>query len=177
MSSTSHMSPMPRRPRQHVSLSGQAVPSVESLGQGLAILQLNIEGLTTAKLTILEQIVTSNKATVVLIQETHQVSNSILKLPGFTLAGFTKNKHHGLATLVKSDATWTAVSQSVDDEEVEWIAINVQGTTIVNVYKPPPCRLDKGLCLMSRPQLCTPATSTAATQTGGTLTQTKMAHS
>ena len=153
MSSTSHMSPMPRRPIHHVSLSGQAVPSVESQGQGLAILQLNIEGLTTAKLTILEQIVTSNKATVVLIQETHQVSNSIMKLPGFTLADFTKNKHHGLATLVKSDATWTAVSQSADDAEVEWIAINVQDTTIVNVYKPPPCRLVQGYL----PDVPTPA--------------------
>ena len=54
---------------------------------------------------------------------------------------------------MKSDATWTAVSQSADDAEVEWIAINVQDTTIVNVYKPPPCRLVKG----SLPDVPTPA--------------------
>ena len=54
---------------------------------------------------------------------------------------------------MKSDATWTAVSQSVDDAELEWIAINVQDTTIVNVYKPPPCRLVQG----SLPDVPTPA--------------------
>ena len=85
-----------QRLRQHASLSGRTDSSAESL----AILQINVEGLTIAKLDVLEQIAIKNKATFVLLQETHKENNATLKLPGFTLAGHTKSKHHGLATFL-----------------------------------------------------------------------------
>ena len=113
---------------------GRPRPSkIES--QGLTVLQLNVEGLTTAKLSVLEHVATTNKATVVLLQETHKESDTILKLPGFTLAGYTKSKHHGLASFVISDVSWSHVAQSAEEAEVEWITTKVQDTTVVNVYK------------------------------------------
>ncbi|XP_038075621.1 uncharacterized protein LOC119743290 [Patiria miniata] len=110
---SSPRSQQPQHPRQHASFSGRADLSIESL----QILQLNIEGLTIAKLDVFEQITTKNKATVVLLQETHKKNDAILKLPG---------------------------QCADDDAETEWIATKVQETTVVNVYKPPPSRLDQG---------------------------------
>lgn len=36
---------------------------------------------------------------------------------------------------------WPPIAQSAEDAEVEWITTKVQGTIIVNIYKPPPSRL------------------------------------
>ena len=134
-------SPRSQRPqllRQHASLSGRTDSSAESL----AILQINVEGLTIAKLDVLEQIAIKNSATVVLLQETHKENNATLKLPGFTFAGHTKSKHYGLATFIQDGVPWTPAGQRSDAAEVEWIATKVQETTVVNVYKPPPSRLE-----------------------------------
>ena len=69
--------------------------------------------------------------------------SSPLKLPGFTLTGHTKSKHHGLATFIQDGVPWTPAGQCSDAAEVEWIATKVQETTVVNVYKPPPSRLEQ----------------------------------
>lgn len=42
---------------------------------------------------------------------------------------------------VRKDMAWSAAGQSPEGAEVEWITKKVQGTTIVNIYKPPPSRL------------------------------------
>ena len=135
---TSPRSQRPLRPRP--SYSRRADSSVKSL----AILQLNVEGLTTAKLDILEHVANNSKAIVILLQETHKESDSILKISGFTLAGQTKSKHHGLATFIRDDVQWTPIDQCREDAEVEWIATKVQETTVVNIYKPPTSRLEQG---------------------------------
>ena len=124
----------------HASFSGRATLVVE--GQHLAILQLNIEGITPPKLDVLSQIATKTQVNVILLQETHKDNNTSLKLPGFTLAGYTKHKHHGLATFVRNNVPWTPVSQSTDDATVEWISTKVAENTIINIYKPPPSRLE-----------------------------------
>ena len=123
--------------------SGRADPSAESL----AIIQLNVEGLTTAKLDILEQLATNNKATVVLLQETHKENYTLLKLHGYTLAGQTKSRHHSLATFIRDDVPWSPAGQCAPDTVVEWTATKVQETTVVNVYKPPPSKLQPGSLL------------------------------
>ena len=136
---TSYYSQRPQCPRQHVS-SGQTDPSTKSL----AIIQLNVEGLTTAKLDILEQLVTNNKATIMLLQETHKENNTILKLHGYKLAGQTKSRHHSLATFIRDDVPWSPAGQCAPDAMVKWTATNVQEMTIMNVYKPPPNKLQPG---------------------------------
>ena len=141
------------------------------------MLQLNVEGLTIAKLDILKLIATKNKVTVVVLQETHKANTTILKLPGYLLAGHTKIKHYSLATLVKEDVPWALTSQFQDDADVAEISTKVRNTTIVNVYNAPPTGLEQGSLQMLQPQPCTPATSTAGTLTGDTRPQTKTAPS
>ena len=63
--------------------------------QNLAILQLNSKGFTLPKLDVLERLISTTKANVVLLQ-TNKENNTTLKLPGFTLA----------ATLTANATTW-----------------------------------------------------------------------
>ena len=52
-----------------VPFSGQASPDV--IREGVSVLHLNVEGLTKAKINVIEQLLQTHKATVVLLQETH----------------------------------------------------------------------------------------------------------
>ena len=106
-----------------------------------AVLQLNAEGLTNAKLEVIRQLADSKQVAVVLLQETHRTTEDNLKLPGFLLAGSIPSKHHGMATYVRTGITWSAIKRSPPDSNIEWLVTEVQETTIVNVYKPPPSEL------------------------------------
>ncbi|TKS82867.1 hypothetical protein D9C73_016976 [Collichthys lucidus] len=119
-------------------MSSQCPPTTAS---ALELLQLNVEGLTIAKINILVQLASTNNVTVITLQETHQENKNILRVPGYTLAGQTANKQHDIATFVRKDMGWSAAGQSPEGAEIEWIATKVQNTTIVNIYKPPPSRL------------------------------------
>ena len=46
-----------------------------------------------------------------------------------------------MATFVRTGITWSAVKRSPSDSNIEWLVTEVQETTIVNVYKPPPSEL------------------------------------
>ena len=127
------------------------------------VLQLNVEGLTNAKLNIIEQLAYKNKVKVILLQETHCQTVDKLVLPEFALAAFTTSSRHGLATFIKQDTQWSLEAQSPPDSKLEWLAVKVLDTTIINVYKPPPVHLtDASLPPFS-------AISTATTRSGDTL--------
>ena len=154
MSPNSHRAGRPRskpRSRPRLTTPSADTPSVEN--QGLSVLQLNVEGLTTAKLEILRHLADSNRAAVVLLQETHCTSDNILKIPGFHLAGSIYSKQHGVATFVRSEISWSASSQSPPGANIEWLVTKIQDTSVVNVYKPPPSELS----LTSLPSVAAPA--------------------
>ena len=110
-------------------------------GNGATILQLNVEGLTNAKLSIIEQL--TNKVTAILLQETHCETMEKLTILEFTPAAQILNKQHGLATFVRQDIEWSLEAQSEDDSQLEWLAVKVQDVTIINKYKPPPTHLTR----------------------------------
>ena len=105
------------------------------------MLQLNIEGLTIAKLEVVQHLAESNKVAAVLLQETHCTDEERLKLPGFHLTGSIYSRRHGLATFVRADITWTDGGRSSPDSSVQWLITKIQETSVVNVYKPPPSPL------------------------------------
>ena len=121
------------------SLSGRTAIAVE--GDGVTTLQLNVEGLTSAKMNIIEQLAVTNKAIVILLQETHQKCDEKLVLPNYLLAGYIRSQQHGLATFIRQDIDWSLEAQSPPDSPTEWLAVKVLGVNIINVYKPPPVRL------------------------------------
>ena len=109
--------------------------------RGSSILQLNIEGLTASKLNVFHHHATQLEAFVILLQETHCISAEKLVLSNYQLAGFSLGRKHGLATFVHERLKWTLYDQSPTTSETEWLCVDVDGHKIVNIYKPPPKRL------------------------------------
>ena len=97
-------------------------------------MQLNVEGLIKAKCEIIEYLMEKHKATTILLQETHFLDLSKLKISGCNLAACTNSGIHGTATFVKNSANWTPISLSKTHSGVEWLATKIEGTTVVNEY-------------------------------------------
>ena len=124
--------PRPRNQIKRVVTCGPSTPK---------ILQLNIEGLTANKISVISQLAFRHKVLVILLQDTHCISTDKLVIPNFTLAGSILNRKHGIATFVHNNLSWTLADQSPDGSAIEWICINADGVKIVNIYKPPTERL------------------------------------
>ena len=109
--------------------------------RGPSILQLNIEGLTASKMNVLHHLAIQLEALVILLQETHCISTEKPVLSNYQLAGFSLSRKHGLATFVHERLKWTLYDQSPTTSETEWLCVDVDCYKIVNIYKPPPTRL------------------------------------
>ena len=109
--------------------------------EGITVLQLNVEGLTKPKVDVIEYVTRKHKPTVILLQETHQTDSSRLKVNGYQLAGWTASSIDGIATFVNDNAKWMLTSVCPLNATPEWIAVEVEGTTTINIYKPPPSLL------------------------------------
>jgi len=66
------------------------------------ILQLNTEGLTADKISVIEQLAYNNKAFIIVLQETHCTTADKLVIPNFPLAGSVLSRNHGLPRLYMS---------------------------------------------------------------------------
>jgi len=105
------------------------------------ILQLNTEGLTADKISVIEQLANKNKAFIIVLQATHCSSADKLVIPNFSLAGSILSRNHGLATFVHERLEWSLGDQSPEQSETEWLCVDIAGYKIVNVYNPPRSRL------------------------------------
>jgi len=83
------------------------------------ILQLNTEGLTDNKISVIEQLAYKNKAFIIVLQETHCTTADKLVIPNFSLAGSILSRNHGLATFVQERLEWSLVDQSPEQSETE----------------------------------------------------------
>ena len=146
---------------------GRAAAVVE--GDGATILQLNVKGLTNAKLTIIEQLAYTNKVTAIFLQKTQCETTEKVTIPEFTLAAYILNKQHCLATFVRQDIEWSLEAHSEDDSQLDWLAMKVQNVTIINVYKPPPTCLTRVSLPVVNPHASTLGISTTTTLNGVTL--------
>ena len=82
-----------------------------------------------------------HEALVILLQKTQRTSLEKLIRPSFELAGFFLRRKHGLATFVHERLKYRLLKQSPLKSETECLCVDVDGYKIVNVYKPPPTRL------------------------------------
>jgi len=64
------------------------------------ILQLNTEGLTAEKISVIEQLAYKNKAFIIVLQETHCTTADKLVIPNFSLAGSVLSRNYGRGTFV-----------------------------------------------------------------------------
>ena len=95
------------------------------------ILQLNIEGLTASKMSVLYHLAAQRVALVILLQETHYTSAQRLVLPNYELAGLFLSRKHRLATFVHERPKWTLFDQSPPISETEFLCVDVDGYKIV----------------------------------------------
>ena len=119
----------------HAPFSGWAVLAVESAR--VNILQLNVEGITSSKLNIIEQLVSKRAVRLILLQETHSTNAAKLVLPNYKLARFISSRKHGLVTFAHKDLRWTHEGESPNHSDIHWLHTKIDDTTIINVYKPP----------------------------------------
>ena len=103
-----------------------------------SIFQLNIEGLTASKMSVLHHFAIQCEALVILLQETHCTSVETLVLPSYHLAGFSLSRKRRLAMFVHERLKWILIDRSSPTSEIEWVCVDVDNYKIVNVYKPPP---------------------------------------
>ena len=92
-------------------------------------------------MSVLYHLASKREALVILFQETHCTSAQRLVLPEYQLAGFSLSRKHDLATFVRERLKWTLFHQSPPTSQTERLWVDVNGYKIVNVYKPPPIRL------------------------------------
>ena len=123
--------------RDDVPLSGHTVDKF----RWPAILKLNIEGLAASKMNALHHLAVQYEALAILLQKSHCTCADKLTITGFTLAGSSLSRNHYLATFVHDRLQWTLVDQSPTTWETKWLCVGVDDYRIVNVYKPPPTRL------------------------------------
>jgi len=85
----------------------------------------------------------AHAVTAILLQETQYKDRSHPKILGYTVAACTKSEVYGTATFVKHHAKWSAIAVCPENSLLEWIAKEVEGATIINVYKPPSVNMDR----------------------------------
>jgi len=73
------------------------------------ILQLNTEGITDNKISIIEQLTCKNKVFIIVLQETHCITADKLVIPNFSLVGSILSRNHGLSTFVHERLEWSLV--------------------------------------------------------------------
>ena len=85
-------------------LSGQ--PETFIVKERITLLQLNAEGLTRARINVIEHLAQKYNPTAILIQEIHASDTSRLKICGYQLAAHTESNIYGTATFVKNVSKW-----------------------------------------------------------------------
>jgi len=107
----------------------------QAIGPALRILQLNVEGLSAAKRTLISNLAHRYSVDVICLQETH-VANQVAgryTIGGFDLISSTLDAKFGRATYVRSDVTDASPLSTSGFCDV----IQVGRFKIANVYKPP----------------------------------------
>jgi len=133
------MPPADRIPVDHGQRAKDGLPLLDNdfldVGPALRILQVNVEGLSAAKRSILSNIAESHQVDIICLEETHvgNDQDAYFSVPGFDLLSYTLHPKHGRATYVRSDISDAAHVSSSTFCDV----VRVGGYHIANVYKPP----------------------------------------
>uniref|UniRef100_H3AHW7 Endonuclease/exonuclease/phosphatase domain-containing protein n=1 Tax=Latimeria chalumnae TaxID=7897 RepID=H3AHW7_LATCH len=101
----------------------------------MRVLQLNVEGLSAAKRTVMNDLARRYNIDIICLQETHISMDeaSRYKLDGFDLLNYVPHGRHGRATYVRANIMDAISLESTNFCDV----IQVGGYQIANVYKPP----------------------------------------
>lgn len=110
------------------------------IGPHTNILQINVEGISLSKSSIISKIALDYKIDIILLQETHARSPEDLsnrcKINNFELVDSISDPQHGSATYKKSGIHCTSLYKS-SSNTIEIMAHKFGSLNVVNIYKPP----------------------------------------
>jgi len=97
-------------------------------------------GLTTNKISDIEQLAYNNKAFIIVLQATHCKTAGKVVITNFSLVGSFLSRKHGFAAFVHERLEWPLVDHSPEQSETGWLCVDVAGYKITSIYKPPRSR-------------------------------------
>ena len=119
------------------------------------VLYLTIKSLTASQMTVLQHLAEELEALVILLHGTHCTTTEKLVIAYFKLTGSTLRRKLGIATFVFERLNSTLCSQSLPISDTEWLCVDVDRYKIINIYEPPPKRLQTfDLLVFPHPNLC-----------------------
>lgn len=112
------------------------------VGAVLKICHFNIEGISNAKSELLGRIYRQKTIDVIAIQESHTFDNADLcrrgYIAGYVLIGAIHLKQYVIATFVRDNIDNARIMIGSEcSGNIEVLAIEVCGITVINTYKPP----------------------------------------
>lgn len=111
------------------------------IGDTLKICQVNVEGLSRDKTEFLSKLLAEEAADVLMIQETKKSEECRLietgNIKNFTLIESIGHAQYGIATYAKSNIKDVSLVCKIDVDNIAILAIKIDQTTTVNLYKPP----------------------------------------
>ena len=117
----------------------------QSLSGAMTVISANVEGLSANKASILSEVCKIQHCHCICLQETHRAKDQAQarpKIPGMTLVAERPHNKHGSSVFVSSvfvrDGLKVNIISVCEEENVEFITVELPGVVVHSLYKPPP---------------------------------------
>ena len=103
----------------------------------LVVMSANIEGLTAYKVSILSELCKDKHCHCLCLHETHRAKDQAMpNIPGMTLVAQRPHNKHGSSVFVIDGLKFNIISVC-EENNVEFITVELPGVVVHSVYKPP----------------------------------------
>ena len=110
----------------------------QSFSRSMIVISANVEVLSGNKASILSELCKIQHCHCLCLQETHRAKDQARpKIPGMTLVAERPHNKHGSSVLVRDGLKVNRISVC-EEENVEFITVELPGLVIHSLYKPPP---------------------------------------
>ena len=110
----------------------------QSPSRAMTVILANVEGLSANKASILSELCKIQHCHCLCLQETHRAKDPARpKIPGMTLVAERPHNKHGSSVFVRDGLKVNSISVC-EEENVEFITVELPGVVVHSLYKPPP---------------------------------------
>ena len=110
----------------------------QSPSRAMTVISANVEGLSANKASILSELCKIQHCHCLCLQETHRPKDQARpKIPGMTLVAERPHNKHGSSVFVRDGLKVNSISVC-EEENVEFITVELPGVVVHSLYKPPP---------------------------------------
>ena len=110
----------------------------QSPSRTMTVISANVEGLSANKASILAELCKIQHCHCLCLQETHRAKDQAKpKIPGMMLVAERPHNKHGSSVFVRDGLKVSSISVC-EEENVEFITVELPGVVVHSLYKPPP---------------------------------------